>query len=273
MLPPPILLTPSFHAEACGADIFKSAILVKLATQQRSQSDQHNKNIASLRCTDPSERPITQHLLDQYQFLSSSDLARDPCFRETAIAVGTNACRHQIILTRLTSDAIASSSAVLAWRNPLTGDNAGRLSEDEIEHLYRTHPALTSFFLPGSPCFCLDNWNPGKGLFNGTAAVQHSIILDPRENRDTLDEAIHAAEPGKIVMLQYPPKYVNVRLTETQLPSSESLDRAHIIVPIPQWGSPRLQKIKAHHFPHHFPPIRTINYRSYPSPTSSSFAL
>ena len=250
-----------FSAEACGAEVFKSAVLMKLSTQQRSLSGQHNANIDILRCTDPKARPITMSLLNQYKFLSPEDIQNDPYFRETAIAVGTNACRHQIILTRIVADAIAGGSPILAWRNPLTGSNAGRLSENEIEHLYRTHPALTSFFLPGAPCFCLDNWNPGKGLFNGTSAVHHSLILDPREDRDILSDAIRDAAPGKIIILTYPPKYVNVRLTESNLSTSDSLHTTEVVVPIPQWGSPRVQKIKSHHFPHHFPPIKSIHYK------------
>ena len=237
-----------------------------LATQQRSQSGQHTANINSLRCSDPLARPITFSLLKWYKFLCPRDLQNDPLFRETAIAVATNACRHQIILTRLIADAIARNSVILSWRNPVSGSNAGRLSEPELEHLYRTHPALTSFFLPGAPCFCLDNWNPGKGLFNGTSAVQHSLILDPREDVQVLDAAISKAMPGKFVMLQYPPKYINVRLPETPLSSADSLDPKDIIVPIPQWGGSRVEKIKAHEFPHLFPRIKTINYRQQPLP-------
>jgi hypothetical protein len=234
---------------------------MKLATQQRSLSSKHNANIDSMRCTDPKARPITMSLLNEYKFLSAEDIQNDPYFRETAIAVGTNACRHQIILTRIVADAIAAGSPILAWRNPFTGNNAGRLSDADIEHLYRTHPALTSFFLPGAPCFCLDNWNPGKGLFNGTAAVQHSLILDPREDREILFKAMSDAAPGKFIMLKFPPKYVNVRLTESQLSPSDSLHKTEIIVPIPHWGSPRLEKIKSYEFPHQFPPIRSIQYR------------
>ena len=215
-----------------------------------------------MRCTDWKARPVTTALINCYKFLCSDDIRRDPLFRETAIAVATNACRHQIILTRLISDAVAQGSVILSWRNPLTGTNAGRLAENDIEHLYRTHPALTSFFLPGAPCFCLDNWNPAKGLFNGTAAVQHSLVLDPREDVQALYASISAGSPGKFVMLSYPPKYVNVRLSDSHLSRSDSLDAHDIIVPIPQWASPRVEKIKAHEFPHHFPPIRRINYRS-----------
>ena len=250
-----------FSSEAFGAEVFRSAVRVTLATQQRSQSGQHTDNINSLRCTDPHARPITWTLLKSYKFLCPADLHNDPLFRQTAIAVATNACRHQIILTRLIADAIARRSVILSWRNPLTGFNAGRLSEVELEHLYRTHPALTSFFLPGAPCFCLDNWNPGKGLFNGTSAVQHSLVLDPREDLQVLDAAIRSAMPGKFVMLEYPPKYINVRLPETSLSQADSLDPNDIIVPIPQWGASRVEKIKAHEFPHLFPPIKTINYR------------
>ena len=69
------------------------------------------------------------------------------------------------------------------------------------------------------------------------------------------------AAPGKFIMLKFPPKYVNVRLTESQLSPSDSLHKTEIIVPIPHWGSPRLEKIKSYEFPHHFPPIRSIQYR------------
>lgn len=214
-----------------------------------------------MRTTDTKARPITKQLLNQYKFLSQQDVANDPEFRETAIAVGTNACRHQIILTRIVADARARNSGILSWRNPLCGKNAARLSEDEIEHLYRTHPPLTSFFLPGAPCFLLDNWNPGKGLFNGTPAVQHSIVLDPRENREDLQDRIKHSQPGKFVMLQYPPIYVNVSLKETTLSKNDSLDPIHTIVPIPQWSSSRPEKLKAHKLPQHFPYIRTVNYK------------
>jgi len=254
----------SSSTEACGAEVFRSAVRVTLATQQRSQSGQHTANINALRCTDARIRPITFTLLNCYKFLCRADLDNDPLFRETAIAVATNACRHQIILTRLIADAIARRSVILSWRNPLTGFNAGRLSELELEHLYRTHPALTSFFLPGAPCFCLDNWNPGKGLFNGTSAVHHSLILDPREDLHVLEAAIREAKPGKFVMLTYPPKYINVRLPETPLSAADSLHPNDIIVPIPQWGGSRVEKLKAHEFPHLFPRIKTINYRQQP---------
>jgi hypothetical protein len=60
--------THFLSAEACGAEVFKSAVLMKLATQQRSLSSKHNANIDSMRCTDPKARPITMSLLMNTNF-------------------------------------------------------------------------------------------------------------------------------------------------------------------------------------------------------------
>ncbi len=105
-----------------------------------------------------------------------------------------------------------------------------------MEYHYRTHASLTPFFLPGALCFLLDNRTPAKG----TAAVQHSIVLEPREEIPFVLNAMRNTAPGKLVMLMYPPKYVNVRLVESNLSdlsSSDSLHPTEKIVPIPQWGN------------------------------------
>ena len=134
--------------------------MMPLSFQHRSDSNAHNANINAMRTTDPDAMPITDDLIRNYKPLSRDDIQHDPMYRQAPIAVPTNQCRHQIIMTRLKADAIAAASVILAWQNPLAGRNATRLSQPEINLLYETHPRLMSFFLPGAPCFLMDNINP-----------------------------------------------------------------------------------------------------------------
>jgi hypothetical protein len=56
------------------------------------------------------------------------------------------------------------------------------------------------------------NINPRRGLTNGTPVTFHSLVLDPREDRERLVAAITEGN-NDVVILQYNPTQVLVKIT------------------------------------------------------------
>jgi hypothetical protein len=64
----------------------------------------------------------------------------------------------------------------------------------------------------GAPGFLMSNINPRRGLTNGTPVTFHSLVLDPREDRERLMAAITEGN-NDVVILQYNPTQVLVKIT------------------------------------------------------------
>lgn len=175
----------SLHADSPDASalrLLQRASIFQLDVQQRSLHAQHSANILQMASVDPKRPPITRPLLACYPAITPNDIALDPLWKFAPIVVVNNAIRHQINAARLKEHAKQEGLPIIFWNNNLSGKNASSLSASEVFHLYKHHPALSSYYVAGTPCFLRDNISTEKGIVNGAPCVAHSLTLDPEEH-------------------------------------------------------------------------------------------
>jgi hypothetical protein len=197
-------------AEDVGARFFSTFKLFHLDTQFRSLDPQHSKNLSQLRCLDPTIYPFTRSLLSQYSVLSSSDIESEPEWLIAPVVVLFNQLRHALNLEALKIFAKAAGLPIVSWRNALHGANAASLTAAESNLLYSTHPALSGFFVPNAPAYGKTNTNTAVGLFNGARMRLYSLVLDKSEDLSSFTRKLQLAQPGELVVLQFPPFSVQV---------------------------------------------------------------
>ena len=258
---PSSLLTP----EERGCDFFKTLKLFRLDQQQRSVDPVQTANIHKMRVLDPNACPITPEIISTYNMISENDIVIQPRWEINPIVIQMNTIRHEINRIRVLRFAHLVASPILMWRNFLCGKQAGCLTAEERELLYATHQALTGKFVPGCPCSCLDNVNPKKGISNGARNRMHSLILDPREDEQSLLKKIERASPAEIIMLDYPPVAIVVELLDadlTKYSAGDSLVPGKAVVPLYARSRSRYEPIKSFESVTRFTPIDGVRYRS-----------
>ena len=233
--------------EDVACRFFTTFKLFHLDVQYRSIDAQHSLNLAQLRTMNPTVYPFTRSVFKQYKALDPSDILSDPEWLIAPVVVVFNQLRHAINLEGLKLFAKAARYPVICWRHLLHGSNAAMLTSAESTQLYTTHPALSGFFVPGAPAYGRTNTNTFIGLFNGARMNLHSLILDKCEDRISLNTKLQAAQPGDLVLLQYPPFSVQVQVTDAPIGSytpSDSLIEGKFVVPILIEGKSRTEMIK-----------------------------
>jgi len=126
--------------------------MFKLDKQYRSLDPKHSSNLAAMRTTDPTVYPFTSSILEDYSVLSNADVVKDQSWLLAPVVVLYNVLRHSLNLEALKHFAKRQGLPIICWRNELCGANAAALTAAEINKLYTTHPALSSFFVPGARC-------------------------------------------------------------------------------------------------------------------------
>jgi hypothetical protein len=244
---PPIPGSP----EHLALDLLKSVEVFYLTEQQRSLHPVHNANISAITKLDPKIFPITPAILRSYPAISQEEIQSDPLWRKASIVVPTNAIRHSINLSQIKSLARQLDLPVLFWRNKLT---TSELTNAEIENLYATKAALSSYFVPTALSYITENISTAKGLVNGTACTFHSITPHPDEDAvrlqkemQTLADSLKHAAPGDMVELALPPLSINVQLNDqptASFTSEDSLLQDQYVVPIPLSPYPKYDSLK-----------------------------
>jgi hypothetical protein len=153
-------------------------------------------------------------LLSQYSVFKASDVLDDPAWLIAPVGVLFNSLRHAINLEALKLFAKAAGRPLISWRNPLHGSNAASLTAAETNLLYLTHPALSGFFLPGTPAFVETNTKTQLGLFNDARMRLYFLALDKSEDKPPFTRKLQLAQPGELAVLRYPPFSVLVEITD-----------------------------------------------------------
>ena len=213
--------------EDLGLRFFSKFQLFRLDKQYRSCVAIHTENLASLRTLNPAVYPFTRQLLAQYKLLQATDVIADPEWLLAPVVVLSNHERHAINVEALKIFAKSAGFPIISWRNALHGSCASQLTAAESNGLYSSHPALSGFFVPGCPAYGRVNHNTSLGLYNGSKMSLHSLTLDKNEDRIALNNKIHSARPGDVIVLQYPPYSVQVEISS----QSDSFSTADSLVP------------------------------------------
>ena len=270
--------TNELHPESRGIALLKLVRLYPLDSQERSLDPKHTANIKQLSTRDPSVFPVTEKLLDCYPPISPEEIASDPLWYHAPIVVAKNKIRSKINQQRIIAHAKNSGRPVLFWRNPLAGDNAKQLSEAEIQTIYSTHLALTSYFVVGVICAITENLSQLRGIVNGAQCVMHSLTPDPAEDNERakrkrkdgtpmppLHECIQAAKPGEMIELVLPPMSVNVTLSsndyKNSFSASDTLVQGQLVIPMFLSCFPQHETLKPWELLHrHRDPFKSISF-------------
>ncbi len=254
--------------EDCGQRFFSQFQLFRLDKQYRSIDEVRSGNLSSLRSLNPAVYPFTKTLLAQYKFLQAADVIADPEWLIAPVVCLFNQERHAINVEALKVFSKAAGYPIISWRNALHGTHASLLTAAESNNLYSTHPALSGFFVPGCPAYGRVNHNTRLGLYNGSKMILHSLTLDKNEDRLTLNNKIRSAQPGDVVVLQYPPYSVQVELVKSQsdtFTSEDSLVPGSFVVPILMDKKSNHETIRAWELlQRNGKTISSIKYRSHP---------
>jgi hypothetical protein len=254
--------------EDVGCRTFLQFKLFRLDIQYRSVDPLHSANLLSLRTFCPTEYPFTKKLLSSYKRFCHADVIADPSWLMAPVAVLYNRLRHYINLEALKNYAKIMGYPIIAWRNPLHGANAASLTAAEINQLYKTHIALSGFFVPGAPSYGKQNINCSIGLFNGARQKLHSITFDPHEEKVSLFQKLSQAQPGDLIVLEYPPLSVNVEIldaTPDMYLQADSLVQGKYVVPLKMHSKSCHEPIKSYELLSRLgKPIQAIKYRCIP---------
>jgi hypothetical protein len=264
----PNVLMPQAH----GIALLKTVKLYRLDAQQRSLCRQHTENIKQLSTNDPSAFPVTDRLLDCYPPISPEEIVQDSLWNNASIGVANNRIRCKIIQQRIIAHAARQRRPVLVWRNPLTGDNAEKLSKAETEFLYANHLQLFSYFAVGVSCSITENLSQYRGIVNGAECIMHSVTLHPDEDSERtrrkappLLECIRNAKPGDLVELMMPPLAINVTLTSekhrAKFTHSDTLVSGQLVIPMLLSSFPKAEKVKPWELlQRRSDPFKTVSY-------------
>ena len=251
-----------------GQRFFSKFQLFRLDKQYRSVDEVHSGNLSSLRSLNPAVYPFTKALLAQYKVLQATDVIADPEWLVAPVVVLFNQERHAINVEALKVFSKAAGFPIISWRNALHGTSASLLTAAESNNLYATHPALSGFFVPGCPAYGRVNHNTSLGLYNGSKMILHSLTLDKNEDRINLNNKIRSAQPGDVVVLQYPPYSVQVELVKSQsdtFSTADSLVPGSFVVPIMVDKKSNHESIKPWELlQRNGKTISSIKYRSHP---------
>jgi len=225
------LLAPPGDANVevmAGAALFKQFQVYQLTQQMRAAGDSlhqtHLQTIRSLlpRRFSPSLRDVVERLVP----LSVDDVIRDPLWADPAevrVLVTSNRLRARLNRALAVEYARQRNRLVIAWRLPFTPETLERLQRGSrgqtTEQFLREEfaeliPELTVHFVEGAPCQVLANFNPGRGVANGTSGYFHSLCLDEASTACVEDALARNLAPGTVVLLPSHPLAVNVDMVK-----------------------------------------------------------
>ena len=150
--------------------------------------------------------------------------------------VTSNNERTVINKTQSRTYALKDNTRRFSWQETIFGHNicGMEVKQSEIYSLYLHDNSLTRYFVEGAPAFITENIKPERGLVNSTPVTYHSLVLDEKENRDVIGEQLIYSSSNEDIVLQYPPKYINVAVTNADPAdfTDMTLDPGKVVIPI-----------------------------------------
>jgi hypothetical protein len=202
-------------ATTAGVQYFVTFRKIILQQQIRFTDDaQHMSLINKLRQDNLPMSEVIAEIEKDYQILSRKLVKSDPLFASNAIVVTSNNERTSINKSQPRTFALKNITRRFSWQETVFGYNISEmeLTQNEINSLYLQDDSLTRYFVENAPGFITENIKPERGLVNSTAVTYHSLVLDENEIRERIAEQLMTSASNEDIALQYPPKYINVRV-------------------------------------------------------------
>ena len=229
-----------------GAMWFSTFKKMELTVQMRAADDPiHMKFLNMLRSSSPDMALIAKQLPILYKTLTPDDAIENPEFCFTTIIINSNNERRSINNHQSKLYVLKHNSRRFVWNQPFDAATAALFQNFTYNELNQHFPQFSSYFVAGAPAFLIDNISFSRQLSNGTPVTLHSIILDPREDRDhLLDRLINSTESDDI-LLEFPPLYINVSVDNANPDAfvGMTMVEGEVVIPIEFSGKKIEQKI------------------------------
>jgi len=206
-------------SERAGTQLFTTYRKIELIQQVRAAHDEkHISIINRIRQINPPMEDIIAEIQRDYQVLSKELIERDPLFLSCEIAVTTNNQRFYINQSQSKAFARRNNTCRFTWKENICGTHITHLKhQSSVNSLYINEPSLTCYFVANAPGSIRENINPSRGLTNGTTVTLHSLVLDDREDKGCVADAMLNSPIDTDIVLRFPPKYINVRMDEVDI--------------------------------------------------------
>ncbi len=199
-----------------GARVFAHFRKIELTQQMRAANDPlHMEFLNRLRSTSTEPHLTPMDTIERLKVISKRDVQKDPSWENAPIVVTSNAERYRINEQKSLTLAKKKNCPRIIWFQPVLGIVASGLDINQVNYIYATNPQFKGVFVAGAPGYLIQNINPKRRLTNGTPITFHSLVLDNRENKEAIENAMKNGF-GDDIILQYNPKYVLVKIKDAQ---------------------------------------------------------
>ena len=162
----------------------------------------HKSNIQNFRdpdCSSVVTTSLSVSLMNSQ--LSLNDVLSDSSWFEAPIIVLTNELRYALNVSQVTRFAQRHELPIVRWRRIPRGTFAN-LSPDQQNRFYELLPNyLYEYFVPGAPALITQNFNPQRGITNGTPCFLHALSFNDPDLQKCYEDALHCAQPGQLISL------------------------------------------------------------------------
>jgi hypothetical protein len=225
-----------------GARLFGQFRKIELTQQMRAQNDpDHIEFLRKLRSASADPKTRYMDTINRLKIISRNDVDRDPTWMNAPIVVTSNQERYRINEHQSLMLAKKQSCPRIIWFQPILGIVANGLNQIQTNYLYATCPQFRGIFVAGAPGFLMSNINPKRGLTNGTPVTFHSLVLDPREDRERLLTAMMQGNTEDI-SLQYNPLHILVKITNANPTDCIGMTavEGEVVIPLSQTHTSKL---------------------------------
>jgi hypothetical protein len=228
-----------------GARLFSTFQKVELIEQMRAAIEPvHMTFLNQLRSSTENGIPKSFNILKELKVLTRQDIEKEPEWMTAPIVVTSDEERYRTNEQQSKLFARQQHWPRIVWYQPILGIVANAMDQNQVNYLYATCHRLKGIFVHGAPGFLSENINPTHGLTNGTAITYHSIVLDPKEDRDFVLSAMTSSQED--VVLQYNPVYVLVKVTNAKPDNYVGIKTVadQVVIPLAQTHSSKTFKVE-----------------------------
>ena len=188
-----------------GVELFKTAKLIKLTTQHRSEDAEHTALLERM----SEGETITAHDLRNYETLHVSDEE----YEFATILTPGNRERQEFNHIQAKRWARKHRTNVVRWPKrirektwkgkPRSPENVKRAMEESC---------FWEMYVPEALGYLTFNINTNKRLANGIPIKYHSVSFGDPDRLDNFERRLDGAAPGEVITLDRPPDVMNVEL-------------------------------------------------------------
>lgn len=147
-------------------------------------------------------RPVeASKLLHTLKVLSHDDVMRDKSWLDAPVVVADNVKRRAINREQVRRHSLRTKHAVVMWRNTMDAKTTAAFQSCALKYnvpvstVLDQHEDLLSYFVPGAPARLTENFNPARGLSNGSFAFRFKLSCDLHTFRIALCSSLVDTQP------------------------------------------------------------------------------